>query len=139
MAEMVMARSGAATSPKRWMRWAGIGLSALSALGLLFSASMKLSHAPEMVKKFVDTFGFPSSTLTPIALTELFCVILYLVPRTSVLGAVLIAAYLGGAVAVHVRVGDPFMAPIALGVIAWLGLFLRDERLRALLPLRKTA
>lgn len=67
---------------------------------------------------------------------EIGCVVIYLIPRTSILGAVLLAAYLGGAVATHVRVGDPFWAPILCGVALWLGLWLREPRLKALVPFR---
>jgi hypothetical protein len=69
---------------------------------------------------------------------ELFCAAVYVVPRTAVLGAVLLTGYLGGAVATHVRVGDAFIVPLLLGVLVWAGLYLRDERVRALLPLRKS-
>jgi hypothetical protein len=113
--------------------------SALPVLGLLMSAGMKLSHNPEMVKNFVEKFGFPEGTMSPLGVVELTCAILYAVPQTSVLGAVLLTGYLGGAVATHVRVGEAFGPPVLLGVLVWLGLFLRDERLRALLPLRKPA
>ena len=68
-----------------------------------------------------------------------FCVALFLIPRTAVLGAVLIAGYLGGAIATHVRIGEPFFIQAALGVVMWLGLYLRDPRLRALIPLRTPA
>jgi hypothetical protein len=73
-----------------------------------------------------------------IGVAELACALLCLIPRTSVLGAILVTGVLGGAVATHVRVEGAFAAPVVLGVIAWGGLFLRDERIRALLPLRKT-
>ena len=70
-------------------------------------------------------------------LAEVICVVLYAIRETSVLGAILIAAYLGGAVATHVRVSEPFFAPIVLGVLAWVGLYLREPRLRDLAPLRR--
>jgi hypothetical protein len=69
---------------------------------------------------------------------ELTCTLLYVIPRTSVLGAILLTGYLGGATASHVRVGDSFIAPVVFGVLVWLGLFLRDARIRALIPLRKS-
>jgi hypothetical protein len=65
----------------------------------------------------------------------LLSVVCYLIPRTAVLGAVLLTGYLGGAIATHARLGEPFVAPIILGVVVWAGLWLRDPRLRALLPL----
>ena len=119
------------------MLWGGRVMSALPILGLLASASMKLSHSPELVENFVNKEGFPENTILPIGITELLCVILYAIPRTSVLGAVLLTGYLGGAVVVHVRSGTGFLAPIVFGVLVWGGLFLRDARIRALLPLRR--
>lgn len=79
----------------------------------------------------------PASFALPIGLVELACTAIYVIPRTSVLGAILLTGYLGGATATHVRVGEPFFALIVLGVLVWGGLFFRDPRLRELLPLRK--
>src|SRR5579872_6324587 len=93
--------------------WTGRVLSALPVLGLIASSSMKLMHNPNMVPMFVGKFGYQESALTAIGLVELACAVLYLVPATSVLGAILVTGYLGGAVATHVRVGDPgFVTPI---------------------------
>jgi hypothetical protein len=127
----------AAGQPNKAMIWGGRVMSALPVLGLLMSASMKLSHNPELVKQFVDKLGFPEGALTPIGVVELTCAVLYAVPQTAVLGALLLTAYLGGAVATHVRLGEGFAPAIVLGVLVWGGLFLRDPRIRALLPLRK--
>jgi len=124
------------TTPKAQL-WGGRVASALPVLGLVMSASMKLTHNPGMVPMFVGKFGYPEGLLSPIGATELLCALLYAVPRTSVLGAVLLTGYLGGAVATHVRVGDNFAAPLVLGILVWAGLFLRDARLRALLPLTR--
>jgi hypothetical protein len=124
-------------SPGKAQLWAGRGVSALPVLALVMSASMKLTHNANMVPQFVGKFGFPETSMVPLGAVELVCAILYVVPQTSVLGAVLLTGYLGGAVATHVRVGDPFIPPLLLGVLVWAGLFLRDLRLRALLPLRK--
>jgi hypothetical protein len=110
--------------------------SALPVLGLLMSAGMKISHGAPIVTQLVGKFGYPESTLGPIGFVELACAIVYAIPRTSVLGAVLLTGYLGGAIATHVRVGDPFLTPLVIGILVWAGLFLRDGRLRALLPLR---
>lgn len=120
--------------------WAGRVISALPVLLMVFSAIMKLSHKPELVKSFVEQFGYQESVITPIALLELGSAVLYAIPQTSVLGAVLITGYFGGAIATHLRVGDVghLVTPIVLAMLAWLGLYLRDVRLRALLPLRKT-
>jgi hypothetical protein len=106
-------------------------------LALLASGSMKLSHNPKFLDAFTNHMGYPADTLTPIGLVEIACVLVYAVPQTAFLGAVLMTAYLGGAVATHVRIGEPPTLPIILGVLAWLGLYLRDPRLRALAPLRK--
>jgi hypothetical protein len=123
----------------RWQLWTGRVLSALPVLMLLLSASMKLSLPPAAVETFVSKLGYPANMLPALAVLELFCVVVYVVPRTALLGAVLLTGYLGGAVATHVRVGDAFVVPLLLGVLLWAGLYLRDERIRALLPLRKAA
>ena len=115
--------------------WAGLIASALPVLMLLFSAVIKLLNLANVVTEFAR-LGYPESRVLGIGMLELACTIVYLIPRTSVLGAILLTGYLGGATATHVRVGDPFFAPPILGVLLWLGLYLRDERLRALLPLR---
>ncbi len=123
----------------KWQLWTGRVLSTLPVLALLMSASMKLSHKPEMVENFTGKFGYPAGLLTTLALVELTCTVLYVIPQTAVLGAILLTGYLGGAIATHVRVGDPFAIPLVLGVLLWAGLFLRDARFRSLLPLRKPA
>jgi hypothetical protein len=121
-----------------WKLWTGRVLSALPVLMMLFSASLKLSHAPMFLAKW-GTFGYSDSAATPIGLLEVVCALIYAVPKTRVLGAILVTGYLGGAIATHVRVGDVFVAPLLLGIFVWVGLFLRDERLGALLPLVKDA
>ena len=126
----------AAKATKPWQLWTGRVLSAIPALMMLFSASMKLSHAAGFVPVWTDHLGFPESALAGVGVLELLCVVVYVVPRTSVLGAILLAAYLGGATTAHVRVGDPFLIPVVLGILVWAGLYLRDGRLRELLPLR---
>lgn len=118
--------------------WTGRILSALPVLMMLMSAVMKFMKPAPVVETFISKLGYPESTLVPIGVLELACVVLYAIPQTAVLGAVLVTGYLGGAIATHVRVGDPFIPPLVLGVLAWAGLYLRDERLRALLPLRKS-
>ena len=116
--------------------WAGRIMSALPVLMLLLSGVMKLVKPAAVVEGFVR-LGYPESLTVGIGIVELACAALYVVPRTSVLGAILLTAYLGGATATHVRIGEPFFMPILLGVLVWGGLFLRDQRLRALLPLRQ--
>jgi hypothetical protein len=125
------------SEPKKSTLWVGRVLSTLPVLLFGFSAVMKLAHAPEVVETFVGKFGFPEGTLKPIGILEIACTLLYAIPRTAVFGAVLLTAYLGGAVVTHLRVGDPFYAPILVGVMVWLGLYLREPRLHALAPLRK--
>ena len=115
---------------------AGKVISGLAGLALLLSAGAKLSQQKGVIDAFTVQFGYPAGTILPIGVVELICVILYAVPRTSILGAILMTGYLGGAVATHVRVGDVWVAPFAIGVLAWFGLFLRDARIRALIPMR---
>jgi hypothetical protein len=115
--------------------WTGRILSALPVLLLVFSAVLKFMKPPAVTEGF-QKLGYPDNTLLPLGIVELICTVLYVIPQTSVLGAILVTAYLGGATASHLRVGEPFFGPIILGMIAWLGLFLRDRRLRSLLPLR---
>ncbi len=125
-----------AAVPSKAMLWTGRVLSALPVLALLLSGAMKVSHSATVVQGFAS-FGYPQSSLTAIGLVEILCALLYALPPTSILGAILVTGYLGGAVATHVRIGDVFVAPLLLGVLAWAGLFLREGRLRALLPLRR--
>jgi len=119
------------------MLWTGRILSAVPILAMAMSASLKIAHPPQVVQQFVGKFGYPESLFLTLAAIEIGCAALYAIPRTAVLGAVLTTGYLGGAIATHVRVGDPgFTTALALGVFVWAGLYLRDPRLRALLPLR---
>jgi hypothetical protein len=127
------------TAPPKWMTWGGRVLTALPALMLAVSGALKLRGGQQVVEAFTGTFGFRAASLTPIGLLELGCTALYLVPRTSVLGAVLLTGYLGGAVVTHVRIGDNPLGPVLVGVLVWGGLFLRDARIRALLPLRRAS
>jgi hypothetical protein len=117
--------------------WTGYAFSALPVVFMLMSSAMKLSRQPMVIEGFAKN-GMPAGLVTAIGVVELLCVILYLVPATSVLGAILVTGYLGGAIMVHVRAGVvAFIAPLLLGMLAWGGLYLRDERIRALLPTRK--
>jgi hypothetical protein len=86
---------------------------------------------------FTGKFGYPPATLPIFGILEVTCVVIYLIPRTAILGAILLTGYLGGAIATHARVGDPFVIPLILGVVVWAGLYVRDERLRSLIPLRQ--
>jgi hypothetical protein len=123
------------STPKA-MLWTGYVVSALPVLGLVASAVIKLIKPADMVKEF-GRLGWGDNLAFGLGITELTCAILYAIPQTSVLGAILCTGYLGGAVATHVRIGDNFIPPIVFGVLIWLGLYLRDPRLRALLPLRQ--
>jgi len=126
-----------AATPGKGALWTGRILSALPVLVMLLSATFKFLHPPQVMEQFTGKFGYPESSIVPLGIIEVSCVLLYAIPRTAVLGAVLATGYLGGAIATHVRVGDPaFFTPLVLGIIVWGGLYLRDPRLRALLPLR---
>lgn len=118
------------------MIWTGRVLSALPVFGLVMSAAMKFMQPPPVVEGFTK-FGYPMSLAAPIGVVEAICTILYVIPQTAVLGAILLTGYLGGAISTHVRISDDFTAPLIMGVLLWLGLFLRDARLRALIPIRK--
>ena len=122
----------------RWMVWAGRVLSLWPAFVIVSSATWKLTRNPWYVREF-GRIGWPESALTGLALLQLGCLVLYLIPPTAVLGAVLLTGYLGGAIAAYVRMGEPYpvLVPLSTSLIAWAGIYLREERLRALLPLRK--
>ena len=116
--------------------WAGRIISAIPVLLLLFSGVMKLLKPPSVLEGFA-AYGYPESLIVVIGLLEIACTVVYAIPRTSILGAILLTGCLGGATATNVRVGNPaFILTTLLGVLAWVGLFLRYERLRALIPLR---
>ncbi len=117
--------------------WAGRVVSVLVSLMFAMSGLMKLKGGPEL-KEGMTHLGLPDSMVVPLAIVELACVAIYAIPQTAVLGAVLLTGYLGGAICTHWRVGDPFFVQILLGCFVWLGVYLREERLRALLPLRKS-
>jgi hypothetical protein len=111
----------------------------LAAVFLIFDAVIKFVKPAPVVDAFAH-LGWPLSSAVTIGILLLVCTSLYVIPRTSILGAILLTGYLGGAVATHLRVGDPLFShilfPTYLGVMLWLGLYLREERLRALIPLR---
>jgi hypothetical protein len=135
---MLMPTETQAASSKK-MLWTGRILSALSGLLVAFAAIMKLAHSPQVIEGFAK-MGFPASLVLPIGIIELSCVIVYLIPRTSVLGAIFLTAFLGGATVSCLRVGDPSLPlPIVTGIFVWGGLFLREPRIRALIPLRRSA
>jgi hypothetical protein len=119
---------------------AGWVVSAVPVLILLMSARWKLTFDPWYVQEW-GRLGWAADALPRIGLVQLTCVALYLIPRTSVLGAVLLTGYLGGAMSQYVRLGEPYpvMVPLTTALLAWAGLYLREERLRSLLPLRRKA
>jgi hypothetical protein len=129
-------QSGTQTAPaSKKMLWTGRVISFLSALLLLLDGGMKLAKPDEVVKPTIE-LGYSESVIIPLGIVLIACTVLYLIPRTSVLGAILLTGYLGGAVATHVRVGDPLFSiifPIIFGALIWGGLYLRDPRLRALI------
>jgi hypothetical protein len=118
--------------------WTGRIISALPALFLLLDGVMKLLKPAPVVDATVR-LGYHESVIVPLGIVLIVCTVIYMIPRTSILGAILLTGYLGGAVATHVRVGEglfPVFFPIVFGVLLWGGLWLRDERLRAFIPLR---
>src|SRR5579884_908275 len=109
---------------RKWI-WTGVILSAIPIVLLIFSAVMKLLKPPPVLQGFAR-FGYPESLVVTLGIVELACAVLYAIPRTAVLGAILSTAYLGGAVATNVRIGDPtWPMPAVLGVLLWVGLYLR--------------
>jgi hypothetical protein len=120
--------------------WTGRILSVLAALFLLFDGAMKLAK-PDFVVEATVQMGFSESVIIPLGIVLLVCTVLYLVPPTAVLGAILLTGYLGGAVATHVRAGHGWfqtLFPTIFGVLLWGGLVLRDRRLRSLVPWRSS-
>lgn len=118
------------------MRWIGYILTALPVLMLLFSAMGKFLKPAEM-EASIAHLGWRMDQMTVLGIIEVACIVLYLIPRTSLLGAILLTAYLGGATTTHVRIGDPFIIPVIVGISVWLGLYLREPRLWPLVPFRK--
>jgi hypothetical protein len=122
----------------KW-RWGGRILSALVVLFLFWDGVMKLI-GPAVVLESFGRFGYPEGIALSIGILQLVCLAVYVIPRTSVLGAIFLTGYIGGAVAIHVRIGDPLFThalfPAHMGALLWGGLYLRDDRLRTLIPLR---
>ena len=105
---------------------------------LIMSAVMKFVKPDGFAENF-SKIGFPVDVATPLGIVELVSTILYVIPQTAVLGAILLTGYLGGATAVHVRLQESsFVAPVIMGVVLWIGLYCRDDRIRALIPFRRT-
>lgn len=118
------------------MLWAGRIISAFCVLFLIFDSVIHLLNVPPVVQAFAQ-LGYSDALAVPLGIIELVCIALYVIPRTSILGAILMTAYLGGATAAQVRIGGPWLFSVFIGVLIWAGLFLQDEDLRALVPLRR--
>jgi hypothetical protein len=120
--------------------WAGRILSGLAALFLTFDGVIHVLKISPVVEAF-GQLGFPLSVAVALGIVELVCVALYLYPRTSVLGAILLTGYLGGAIATQVRVAAPLLSttlfPVYIALLVWGGIYLRDDRIRAMIPLRR--
>jgi len=117
------------------MLWTGRVMSALPVLLVLLGSVMKLMKLAQVIEGFARA-GVPERLIVPVGLIELMCVVVYVIPRTSVLGAILMTGLLGGATITTLRVGDPtYPLPVVLGMLAWGGLWMRDVRLRQLIPL----
>ena len=123
-----------------WRLWIGWGLSGLVILFLLFDGGMKLA-GPAVVVQAQERLGYPGSVRFGLGVLLLACTALYAIPKTSVLGAILLTGYLGGAIASQLRIGEPWFSHILFGVyvglMAWGGLYLRSEQLRAIIPVRQ--
>jgi len=119
--------------------WPGRVLSALPVLFLAFDVTIKLMKIQPVVDSFTQ-LGIPVELARVIGTVELVCLVLYCIPRTAVLGAMLLTGYLGGAVLTHLRIGSPLLShtlfPIYIGIMLWGALWLRDLRVRVLIPLR---
>jgi len=138
-ADLMKPQSQVSGRPK-WMHRTGWGMTGLMIAFLLFDSVSKLVLEPHVVEA-TTMIGYPLDTIRPLGIIGLACTIVYAIPRTSFLGAILLTAYLGGAVASKVRIEDPLFSSVLFGVyfgiLVWGGLYLRDERLRALIPLSR--
>ena len=128
-------------SVPRWMSWTGWFFSSAVVAQLLSSAWFRATHHTNAVAEIVTSYGYPEAAIVRIVIAECVLVVLYLVPQTSVLAAIVMTGYLGGAVATHLRIADTGRAVIPLieGILAWGGLYLRDSRIRELIPFRRSA
>lgn len=116
--------------------WTGRIISGLLVLMLLASGVMKFIQPPGFPQEFAK-LGWDVKFALGLGIVEILCALLYALPRTAVFGAILLTGYFGGAIATHVRIDDSFFVPLLLGVLTWGGLFLREPRLRAILPIRE--
>ena len=123
----------------KWVAWSGRLLSLVPVFVLLWSARAKLTHSPSYVAEW-NRIGYATSAVSGIGVVQVACLVLYLIPQTAVLGTVLLTGYLGGAIASYARIGEPYpmLVPLTTCLFAWAGLYLREERLWALLPIRRS-
>jgi hypothetical protein len=135
-----MAAKSQGSARPRWMQWTGWGITGLVIVFFLVDSVFKLmleQHAVEATTKI----GYPLDVIRPLGIICLACTILYAIPRTSILGAILLTGYLGGAIASKVRIEDPLFSSVLFGVyfgiLVWSGLYLKDGRLRVLIPLSR--
>lgn len=124
-------------SPAKAALWTGRVISAICILFLLFDAAMKIIRERHTIEASAR-IGWPAEAIQPLGIVLLICTILYIIPRTATLGAILLTAYLGGATAIMVQSGGSFIFSIVFGILVWLGLYLRDSGLHAHVPLRKS-
>ena len=120
--------------------WAGRIISSLITAFMIFDAVIHLMKPAPVVEAFAK-LNFPLSFAVPLGIVELLCIVLYVIPYTSILGAIFLTGYLGGAVAIQLPTGNPFFGeilfPVYIGVFLWGGIYLRDARLRALIPFQR--
>jgi hypothetical protein len=123
---------------RRWLPWAGWIVSLWPVFVVLASARWKLTRSPFYVSEFAR-IGWPDSRLNLLAFLQLGAIALFLIPPTAILGCVILTGYLGGAIAAYTRMGEPYpvLVPLSTAMIAWFGIWLREERLRKLLPVRR--
>ncbi len=123
-------------APSKAARITGWIMTILPSLLFTFSGVMKLAHPPSLDEGFTH-LQIPTTWAFGLGVLELSCLVIYLIPRTAVIGAILLTGYLGGAMLTHLRIGEPPVTHVIFGIVIWGGLWLRDPRLRALMPLVK--
>jgi DoxX-like family len=135
-----MSTHSQSSSSSKAMLWAGWGMSGLTVVFMLFDGISKLALERHVVQAMTE-IGYPEGVIRPLGIVILTCTILYAIPSTAIFGAILLTGFLGGAVASKVRLEDPLFGSILfgvyIGILAWSGLYLRDDRIRALLPWRR--
>jgi hypothetical protein len=124
----------------KWQTRTGLVLSGVVSMLLMMDASMKVMQVPEAIQG-TRQLGYPVGMIVPLGLIQLVCLALYIIPRSAVFGAILWTGYFGGAVATHVRLGNPWathiLSPVYVAIFLWGSLWLRDARVRAILPFRR--